>query len=168
MNKRPPASCVSVEDIDKLTAENRRLQIDIEYIGKEIAEEKSQQASSAGPGGNVTGSDVGNGGSRSDRPGGGAPSSLGDAENFHNNIGWSGQSGRPLGTGVPSPAPSRSGSTRRGGGDGLDGAKNWECPACTFRNHPDMDKCEMCEMPRFKGSMVPPGHGHGCYCHPPG
>ena len=38
-----PAAAVSLEDIGKLTAENRRLQIDIEYIGKEIADEKNSQ-----------------------------------------------------------------------------------------------------------------------------
>ncbi len=27
--------------------------------------------------------------------------------------------------------------------------ENWPCSACTFSNHPWLDKCEMCEMPRM-------------------
>ena len=164
-----PSSCVSVEDIDKLTAENRRLQIDIEFIGKEIAKEQKNRARQGS--GDVGSSSSGGGDGARNRVEVGGPTGVGDAENFHNNIGWSGQSGRPVGSGVSSPAPSRSGSTRRSNNDGgisSDNSKNWPCFACTFRNHPDLDNCEMCQMPRFKGTMVPAGHGNGCYCHPPG
>ena len=27
--------------------------------------------------------------------------------------------------------------------------QNWRCTACTFENHPFLDKCEICEMPRM-------------------
>ena len=155
-----PSLSVSVEDIGNMTAENRRLQIDIEYIGKEIQEEQSSKKTAE----NV----VGNDDDVSEVANDSRTSALrrpADAENFHNNIGWAGQSGRPSGTSVPSPAPSRSGSTRRTEGSTV--PNQWACPACTFGNHPDMDRCEICEMPRFKGTMVPPGHGNGCYCHRP-
>ncbi|KAK7078431.1 hypothetical protein SK128_026966 [Halocaridina rubra] len=34
----------------------------------------------------------------------------------------------------------------------------WACTKCTFINHPDMNKCEMCECPRFNiGSQEYPG-----------
>lgn len=44
-------------------------------------------------------------------------------------------------------------------GDNVDeiGPK-WGCTKCTFINHPDMNKCEMCECPRFTiGSQAYPG-----------
>jgi hypothetical protein len=46
---------------------------------------------------------------------------------------------------------------------------NWTCSECTFRNHPLLDKCEQCEMPRILlGTDVVPKHNHSidCYCHP--
>lgn len=30
----------------------------------------------------------------------------------------------------------------------LDGPK-WNCDVCTFLNHPQLNKCEQCEMPKF-------------------
>jgi len=39
----------------------------------------------------------------------------------------------------------------------------WECSECTFANHPSLDTCEMCEMPRITlGSH----HTGTCFCHP--
>lgn len=29
----------------------------------------------------------------------------------------------------------------------------WNCSACTFLNHQDLDKCEICEMPKISGGM---------------
>nr|XP_022292501.1 mitogen-activated protein kinase kinase kinase 7-interacting protein 3 homolog isoform X3 [Crassostrea virginica] len=47
----------------------------------------------------------------------------------------------------------------------------WNCSACTFLNHPALNKCECCEMPRMNAS--PPSTGtvrhvctsDSCYCH---
>lgn len=39
-----------------------------------------------------------------------------------------------------------------GGGEG----PNWTCHVCTFRNHPLLDKCEQCEMPRIVPGIFPP------------
>lgn len=39
----------------------------------------------------------------------------------------------------------------------FDGPK-WNCHMCTFQNHPLLDKCEQCEMPRIL---------HGMKCEPP-
>lgn len=47
----------------------------------------------------------------------------------------------------------------------------WNCSACTFLNHPALNKCECCEMPRMNAS--PPSTGSvrhvctsdSCYCH---
>jgi len=44
-------------------------------------------------------------------------------------------------------------------GDSADGP-HWTCTQCTFQNHPLLDKCETCEMPRLLlGTDT-------CYCHP--
>lgn len=33
---------------------------------------------------------------------------------------------------------------------------SWTCHMCTFHNHPDLNKCEQCEMPRMQtGSLGP-------------
>lgn len=45
----------------------------------------------------------------------------------------------------PSAAASSGVAVGLGGGDG----PNWTCHVCTFRNHPLLDKCEQCEMPRI-------------------
>lgn len=48
----------------------------------------------------------------------------------------------------------------------------WACTKCTFINHPDMNKCEMCDYPRFtigtapsNHAAHPPNHQGPCYCH---
>lgn len=38
----------------------------------------------------------------------------------------------------------------------LEGPK-WNCSLCTFLNHPDLDKCEQCEMPRVLHVSAAPG-----------
>jgi hypothetical protein len=51
------------------------------------------------------------------------------------------------------------GSGRLQHGDSADGP-HWTCTQCTFQNHPLLDKCETCEMPRLLlGTDT-------CYCHP--
>ena len=35
-------------------------------------------------------------------------------------------------------------------------ADNWKCSACTFANHPALDKCEMCGMPLMTTSHTAP------------
>nr|CAD7399843.1 unnamed protein product [Timema cristinae] len=48
---------------------------------------------------------------------------------------------------------------------------NWTCSKCTFRNHPLLDKCEECNMPRILLGTAPPGDFpiiSPCYCHPKG
>lgn len=32
---------------------------------------------------------------------------------------------------------------------------SWQCHLCTFRNHPLLNKCEQCEMPRIVGTSTP-------------
>lgn len=36
----------------------------------------------------------------------------------------------------------------------IEGPK-WNCGLCTFLNHPDLDKCEQCEMPRIVHGTKP-------------
>ncbi|XP_071531361.1 uncharacterized protein [Panulirus ornatus] len=50
--------------------------------------------------------------------------------------------------------------------------RKWGCTKCTFINHPDMNKCEMCDYPRFTigtasshHAALPPNHQGPCYCH---
>nr|CAD7201793.1 unnamed protein product [Timema douglasi] len=48
---------------------------------------------------------------------------------------------------------------------------NWTCSKCTFRNHPLLDKCEECNMPRILLGTAPPRDFSivsPCYCHPKG
>nr|CAD7604389.1 unnamed protein product [Timema genevievae] len=48
---------------------------------------------------------------------------------------------------------------------------NWTCSKCTFRNHPLLDKCEECNMPRILLGTASPGDFpiiSPCYCHPKG
>lgn len=59
---------------------------------------------------------------------------------------------------VPVPSPDQ--SPAAGSGDSEEG-DSWNCSACTFRNHPALKKCEMCEMPR----MMP---GRNFQHHPEG
>lgn len=51
---------------------------------------------------------------------------------------------------MTSAGPGGSGETNRGSvGSEAQGDK-WACSECTFSNHPDLESCEMCEMPRFE------------------
>ena len=61
-----------------------------------------------------------------------------------------------------------------GSGDSEGDGEQWNCSACTFLNHPALNKCECCEMPRMTASGVtsPRGsrtashvHSDLCYCH---
>lgn len=41
-------------------------------------------------------------------------------------------------------------------------SSSWQCHMCTFRNHPLLDKCEECDMPRiFVGTSPPKTHDSG-------
>ncbi|XP_046553897.1 TGF-beta-activated kinase 1 and MAP3K7-binding protein 2-like isoform X3 [Haliotis rubra] len=54
-----------------------------------------------------------------------------------------------------------------GSGDSEEG-EQWSCSACKFLNHPALNKCECCEMPRAATGNVQPCHIHSaelCYCH---
>ena len=37
-----------------------------------------------------------------------------------------------------------------------EGENNWKCSACTFSNHPALDKCEICEMPLMTSQRSAP------------
>lgn len=77
-------------------------------------------------------------------------------EEFYKNI-YTGQQGfiLPPSSRPPAPRPAR----RLQHGDSADGP-HWICTQCTFQNHPLLDKCETCEMPRLLlGTDT-------CYCHP--
>jgi len=53
------------------------------------------------------------------------------------------------------------GETNRGQRD------KWACSECTFSNHPDLESCEICEMPRFElGAESHPRHSKDCFCNP--
>ena len=39
-----------------------------------------------------------------------------------------------------------------------DDIAQWSCSACTFLNHPQLDKCEVCEMPRISVGRYLCGH----------
>jgi len=46
-------------------------------------------------------------------------------------------------------------------------AGKWSCSECTFANHPSLDTCEICEMPRINlGTNNQPLPSVGCFCHP--
>merc|ERR550519_1193408 len=43
----------------------------------------------------------------------------------------------------------------------------WNCSECTFANHPSLDTCEICEMPRITmGTNKQPHISGPCFCHP--
>ncbi|XP_069699931.1 TGF-beta-activated kinase 1 and MAP3K7-binding protein 3-like isoform X2 [Periplaneta americana] len=69
-------------------------------------------------------------------------------EEFYKNI-YTGQRGFIFPPAPPPPPRPNTGS-RRGlpTGDSVDGP-HWTCTECTFQNHPLLDKCETCEMPRI-------------------
>lgn len=69
---------------------------------------------------------------------------------------------------VPPPPPPQPAASGSGDSDG-DG-EQWNCSACTFLNHPALNKCECCEMPRMNAQQPQTGkvcHSHSslCYCH---
>lgn len=35
-----------------------------------------------------------------------------------------------------------------------DEQNHWRCKKCTFANHPALEKCEMCEMPKTSGKFL--------------
>lgn len=41
--------------------------------------------------------------------------------------------------------------------EGDEVAESWSCQSCTFRNHPALFTCEVCEMPRIRVADPPPG-----------
>ena len=52
--------------------------------------------------------------------------------------------------------------------DTQDESNKWQCPNCTFANHPAINVCEMCQLPksvtrRPSFLRTPPS---SCYCHP--
>ncbi|XP_074662705.1 mitogen-activated protein kinase kinase kinase 7-interacting protein 3 homolog [Tubulanus polymorphus] len=115
------------EDVAKFRDENRRLQVDIEIMTREIDHYNNGQA----------------------------PLGVLDPieqQSFYSNMSSTGQSG-PLR--IPStntlealahqnpPAPPPPPDPDPEEGD------NWNCSACTFLNHPALDKCECCDMPRM-------------------
>lgn len=65
---------------------------------------------------------------------------------------------RPAAPPPPPPMPNFRGFQGVPGDTGDEMAPKWGCTKCTFINHPDMNKCEMCECPRFTiGSQEYPG-----------
>ncbi|KAL3882605.1 hypothetical protein ACJMK2_028930 [Sinanodonta woodiana] len=72
----------------------------------------------------------------------------------------------------PPPPPQPTVNSGDSEGDG----ERWNCSACTFLNHPALNKCECCEMPRStftvpnsnRGPGMPHSHQNSaelCYCH---
>ena len=55
-----------------------------------------------------------------------------------------------------------------GQGQGQAEGPQWSCTECTFLNHPALDRCEECEMPRITlGTSRQRQHAPGpCFCHP--
>ncbi|XP_042902226.1 TGF-beta-activated kinase 1 and MAP3K7-binding protein 2 [Parasteatoda tepidariorum] len=48
-----------------------------------------------------------------------------------------------------------------------DDCKKWECPVCTFANHPAINSCEMCQSPRFYRNPLHSSElKDSCFCHP--
>ncbi|XP_066942471.1 mitogen-activated protein kinase kinase kinase 7-interacting protein 3 homolog isoform X11 [Macrobrachium rosenbergii] len=79
---------------------------------------------------------------------------------------------RPAAPPPPPPMPNFRGFQGVPGDTGDEMAPKWGCTKCTFINHPDMNKCEMCECPRFTigtasshHAGLPPHHQGPCYCH---
>ncbi|XP_064084891.1 mucin-2-like isoform X3 [Macrobrachium nipponense] len=79
---------------------------------------------------------------------------------------------RPAAPPPPPPMPNFRGFQGVPGDTGDEMAPKWGCTKCTFINHPDMNKCEICECPRFTigtasshHAGLPPHHQGPCYCH---
>lgn len=47
-------------------------------------------------------------------------------------------------------------------------SNKWQCPNCTFSNHPAIDVCEMCQLPKSvtRRPSFQPTPSSSCYCHP--
>ncbi|GBM98007.1 Retrovirus-related Pol polyprotein from transposon TNT 1-94 [Araneus ventricosus] len=52
--------------------------------------------------------------------------------------------------------------------DEQDESNEWECPKCTFANHPAIRFCEMCQLPRpqKENPLFLSSTSETCYCHP--
>ncbi|KAM6915319.1 TGF-beta-activated kinase 1 and MAP3K7-binding protein 2 isoform 2-T2 [Xenentodon cancila] len=61
--------------------------------------------------------------------------------NFYDNLGF-------LGPIPPKPKESGGKSTKPAAGPEDDEGSQWSCTACTFLNHPALNRCEQCEFPR--------------------
>ncbi|XP_068227159.1 mitogen-activated protein kinase kinase kinase 7-interacting protein 3 homolog isoform X2 [Palaemon carinicauda] len=79
---------------------------------------------------------------------------------------------RPAAPPPPPPVPNFRGFQGVPGDTVEERTPKWGCTKCTFLNHPDMNKCEMCECPRFTigtasshHAALPPHHQGPCYCH---
>ncbi|XP_010881187.2 TGF-beta-activated kinase 1 and MAP3K7-binding protein 2 isoform X2 [Esox lucius] len=103
----------SIEEMQQLRCINRRLQIDIDCLTKEI-----DLLQTRGPHFN--------------------PSAI---HNFYDNIGF-------LGPVPPKPKELRSKSPKTVADQEEDEGVQWSCTACTFLNHPALNRCEQCEFPR--------------------
>ncbi|KAM3603535.1 uncharacterized protein V6R79_024210 [Siganus canaliculatus] len=108
----------SIEEMKQLRCKNRQLQIDIDCLTKEI-----DLLQAKGPHFN--------------------PSAI---HNFYDNIGFlgpvppkpKGTSSIDLGSKMPKPSADQE----------EDEGTQWNCTACTFLNHPALNRCEQCEFPR--------------------
>ncbi|XP_029903516.1 TGF-beta-activated kinase 1 and MAP3K7-binding protein 2 isoform X2 [Myripristis murdjan] len=103
----------SIEEMQQLRCKNRKLQIDIDCLTKEI-----DLLQTKGPHFN--------------------PSAI---HNFYDNIGF-------LGPVPPKPKDSSSKSAKPVADQEEDEGTQWSCTACTFLNHPALNRCEQCEFPR--------------------
>ncbi|KAJ8315204.1 hypothetical protein KUTeg_007354, partial [Tegillarca granosa] len=111
-----------VEDVSKLREKNLRLQTDIQMFTREI--------------------DMFNNGQ--------TPLGVLDPleqQNFYKNMNTAPPPIPPRIHHVPPPPPPQPAASGSGDSDG-DG-EQWNCSACTFLNHPALNKCECCEMPRM-------------------
>lgn len=109
----------SIEEMKQLRCKNRLLQIDIDCLTKEI-----DLLQTKGPHFN--------------------PSAI---HNFYDNIGFLGPvPPKPKGTFSIDPPGSK--TSKPTADQEEDEGVNWHCTACTFLNHPALNRCEQCEFPR--------------------
>ncbi|XP_002730686.1 TGF-beta-activated kinase 1 and MAP3K7-binding protein 3-like [Saccoglossus kowalevskii] len=121
-----------LEHIARLRAENRMLQTDINCMSKEvevIANENDAEQSSSFYGNFTTGA-----------PGPVPPKPPTPSKSAHSMIPPA-RPPPPLPAKKPPPPPPVKTSDP-------DEGQQWSCVHCTFLNHPALDKCETCEMPR--------------------
>ncbi|XP_066266464.1 TGF-beta-activated kinase 1 and MAP3K7-binding protein 3-like isoform X2 [Branchiostoma lanceolatum] len=112
------SKCPTVEEIVRKREHNRQLQIEIDCMTKETDLLQQSRYYVSDPV---------------------------DVPNFYANFGATGQPG-------PVPPPSAASQHRQAPNpsaapEEAEGPQ-WNCRACTFLNHPQLDKCEICEMPR--------------------